>query len=277
MATGQGLTLIGRPAVRATVEISRTEPDLWSKTNTVRPSGVLMIESDSPVSIGSPTAPVPAEIGVTAPAPLWSDEATYRVGGADTGDAGAGRGPVRFAGTATATATITAANDAQATLARIRRRLRRRRPAATELATIGPVGGSSATARSSSARSDVSSIRAVLLLPEAGLGTVLLEDRPQLVQAPGALALHVAGRAAQQVRDLLHAQVGPVAHHHHHPHLGRQRGQRVEHDHPHLAGPRLDSGLGQPAGEHLPAAPPPPVGQVGGHQRPAPGSGYRFL
>jgi hypothetical protein len=38
MATGHGLTLMGRPAVRATVEIARIQPDRWSAiTRSVRP------------------------------------------------------------------------------------------------------------------------------------------------------------------------------------------------------------------------------------------------
>jgi hypothetical protein len=80
MAAGHGLTLIGRPAVRATVEIARIQPDRWSAINTVRPSGALMIKSPSPVSIGCPTAPVPAEIGVTSPEPLSFGRVRLRSG-----------------------------------------------------------------------------------------------------------------------------------------------------------------------------------------------------
>src|SRR5579883_829315 len=84
MATGSGMTLIGRPAVPVTVETRRTQSDMSSATYRVRPAGVLMIELDSPTSIGRPTAPVRTEIGVTAPpAGLVSRfaEVTYRVGG----------------------------------------------------------------------------------------------------------------------------------------------------------------------------------------------------
>src|SRR5580692_3715781 len=105
-------------------------------------------------------------------------------------------------------------------------------PATTERDTIGPAGGSSATARSSNARTHASSISAVPPLTKAGPSTVLPEYRPQLAERPGTLALHVPRRAAEQVRDLLHAQVGPVPHHDIHPRLWRQRCQRVEHHHP---------------------------------------------
>ena len=76
-----------------------------------------------------------------------------------------------------------------------------------------------------------------------------------------ALALHGARRAAEQpssraagqFRDLVHAQVGPVAHHHHrHACLGRQRGQCVEHHYPQLGRLRCVRALRQPAGEQLP-------------------------
>src|SRR5579875_1624145 len=147
MATGSGMTLIGRPAVPVTVETGRTQSDMSSATYRVRPSGVLMIELDSPTSIGRPTAPVRTEIGVTAPpAGLVSRfaEVTYRVGGIATAGAGACRDAVRSTGTATPAAAITAA---QVTAPSTRRRLRSRTPAATDLDTIGPAAGSPATAR----------------------------------------------------------------------------------------------------------------------------------
>ena len=144
MATGSVTTMIGRPALSVAVDTGRTQSDSASAMYTVRPSGVLMIELFGPTSIGRPAAPVRTEIGVTAPpaglVKRFSD-VTYRAGRLATDDEGAGRGPVRSAGKATPAATITAAKAAKDVPARTRRRLRSRRPAATDLDTIGGAAG----------------------------------------------------------------------------------------------------------------------------------------
>src|SRR5215470_2295026 len=99
--------------------------------------------------------------------------------------------------------------------ARIRRRRRSLMPARSELSATGPIGGSGTSARSSSARSEVSSMlgvpRLVALFPRAprraGFGHDVAQQRPQLAQGAGVLALHVARRAAEHRRRLVHAQV----------------------------------------------------------------------
>src|ERR1700752_5146485 len=94
---------------------------------------------------------------------------------------------------------------AAATVVRTRRWRRSLRPARRELPTRRPIGGSPDTARSIWARSDGSSIavlpRCVWLSARvvgAGLGGYAVEQQAQLVESPGALALDIAGRAAEQ-------------------------------------------------------------------------------
>ena len=206
---------------------------------------------------------------------------TYRVGGTANPEAGTEREPVLSAGTTAPAARTTAAQttpppapgDAcgaerppRPTGTRSARPAARRpRPARAAHATMSHPFRPPLRSRNprNSRRSRSPEAR-----PAAAV-VQILQHRTQLPQSPGALAPDVARGAPEQVGDLLHAHVRPVPHHHHVPRLGRQRGQRVEHHHPHLAGRRLGRGLGQPAGEHLPAAPPSPVGQVGVHQRPA--------
>src|ERR1035437_8493630 len=192
------------------------------------------------MSIRSPALFVTVEIGVTHPVTPDVLFATYTVGVlAWVTEAGVTlRAPVS-AGAMTDTAATT---TAQATMPDARRRRRRLRPATRAFCTTGPMCGSSAVACSSIARSAVpptsGSFVSGSFLPESPClmpfvrrlieQVGIAKHRPQLVQAPGALALHVARRAAEQFRDLVHAQVRPVPHHHDHARLGRQRGQRVQ-------------------------------------------------
>src|SRR5262249_59554521 len=104
----------------------------------------------------------------------------------------------------------------------IRRRRRSLRPARSALRTTGPIGGLPARALSSSPRSDVSSMPGIpCLLPcfrratvSAGFGGGVAQHAPQLIQCPGALALHRTRRAAKDSRHLVYAQVRPVPQHH---------------------------------------------------------------
>ena len=60
----------------------------------------------------------------------------------------------------------------------------------------------------------------------------VVQHRPEFVQGPGTQALHVARRAAEDGRHLIHTQVGPVPQHHDGAALGREGAQRVEYDYP---------------------------------------------
>src|SRR5215472_8802618 len=145
-------------------------------------------------------------------------------------------GPDVSAGTVPAT--TTAAADRAAPVAR--RRRRSLRPARSELLTIWPSGGSGEVARSSSARSDSSSMTGLLLIVSdmragrggAWLGCDVIEQHAELVQGAGALALDVAWRAAQQLSGLVNAQVRPVPQDYDRPCLRRQQIQGREHRHP---------------------------------------------
>src|ERR1039457_2073939 len=230
----------------------------------VFPFGVTAISWLIPTLIRGPAVFVAAEIGVTHPVTPDVLFATYTVGVPD-GTAGAevGLWARVSAGAMTDTAATT---TAQATMPDARRRRRRLRPATRAFCTTGPMSGSSAVARSRIARSAVPPTSGSFvsgsfmsesprlmpfvrrLIEPAGIA----KHRAQLVQPPGALAFHVARRAAEQFRDLVHAQVRPVPHHHDHARLGRQRGQCVHHHDPQLRRLRRGRALRQPAREQLP-------------------------
>src|SRR5215469_8694409 len=177
---------------------------------------------------------------------------------------GSPSGPV----TAGMTMAIAAATAMPAAAPKARRR-RSLMPARSALSATGPIGGSSARALSSSVRSVVSSMAAAPRLVlncrhagRSGFGHRLTQRYPQLVQGPGAELFDIARRAAQYLRHLIHAQVRPVAQHHHGTGPRRQSGQRFEQDHPGLRRRILGCALGKRRGEKLTSALQAPVGQV---------------
>src|SRR5215467_433757 len=125
----------------------------------------------------------------------------------------------------TGIATAIAAATAMLPAALKTRRRRALMPARSALSGNGPIGGSPARALPISVRSVVSSMAAApQLLPVyrrhargSGFGHRLAQHYPQLVQSPGAELLDVARGAAHNIRHLVHAQVRPVAQHHHGP------------------------------------------------------------
>src|SRR5262249_15351616 len=140
--------------------------------------------------------------------------------------------------------------------------MRRRRsflPVRSAFATTCPIGGSGSTARSSSARSDRSSMTGLLLIDldmrargsGAWLGCDVIEQQAQLVQGASALALDVARRAAQQRSGLVDAQVRPVPQDYDGPCFGWQHVQGREHRNSQLRRGRVNRALRELAGEQL--------------------------